>query len=287
MAHRFGSWQLDELIAVGGIGEVWRASRGADDLAAIKRLHSHLLRNDLARAQFAIEQQLATTLPRHPNLIHASEAGDSDGQPYVALDLIPGRDLRHLAASGPAVPQSRAIAIVAAACDAVAHLHAHGWVHGDINPGNVMVDHFDSVSGQEAPGTLTPGNAPEQQMRGEVAPNRSDRVVVVDLGVARRIGEAGTVRGTHAYMAPEQIRGEAWTPATDVFALGVVLWELVAGTRLFHRGPPWLSMAAVMETEPAPLPDLWLDAIVRAALAKHPGARTQSAAAFAAALRGV
>jgi serine/threonine-protein kinase len=86
-------------------------------------------------------------------------------------------------------------------------------------------------------------------------------------------------------MAPEQIRGEAWTPATDVFALGVVLWELASGARLFHRGPPWLSMAAVIEFEPPPLPDPALNAIARAALEKQPSARTPSAAEFAAALR--
>jgi serine/threonine protein kinase len=74
-------------------------------------------------------------------------------------------------------------------------------------------------------------------------------------------------------MAPEQVRGEAWTPATDVFALGVVLWELVAGARLFHRGPTWLSMQAVIEHVPATLPDRELDAIARVALAKHPADR--------------
>lgn len=313
MPQRFGPWQLDALIAVGGIGEVWRASQGSGELAAIKRLHSHLIRNDAARSQFAIEQHVATSLPHHRNLIRASEAGDIDGQPYVALELIPGQDLRQwLASRSPPIAQANAIAIVADACDAAAHLHAHGWVHGDINPGNLIVDEPSSAA------NATPGSAPLQRLPTVVGdfqrssgiseghstlaqevrrsidrmPPPPDvagqhRAVLIDLGVARRVGEAGTVRGTHAYMAPEQIRGEAWTPATDVFALGVVMWELCAGTRLFHRGPPWLSMAAVMDTEPPPLPDPALDAIVRAALAKQPSARTPSPAAVAAALRGL
>jgi serine/threonine-protein kinase len=129
-------------------------------------------------------------------------------------------------------------------------------VHGDINPGNLVV-------------------------------SRDERTVLIDLGVARAVGEAGTVRGTHAYMAPEQVRGEAWTRATDVFALGVVLWELIAGARLFHRGPPWLSMAAVVDAEVPALPDPALDAIARAALAKDPAARTQTAAELAAQLRAL
>ena len=110
---------------------------------------------------------------------------------------------------------------------------------------------------------------------------------LVDLGVARAIGEAGSVRGTHAYMAPEQVRGEAWTPATDVFALGIVLWELIAGARLFHRGPPWLSMAAVVEAPVPALRDSALDAIAQAALAKDPAQRIATAAELAARLRAL
>lgn len=157
------------------------------------------------------------------------------------------------------IPRARTIAIVASMCDGAAHLHRLGWVHGDIVPSNVLVH-------------------PEQH---------GDRVVLVDLGVARRIGEAGAVRGTHAYMAPEQVRGEAWTTATDVFALGVVLWELVAGARLFHRGPSWLSMAAVIESAAPALPDRELDAIAQAALVKDPVARTPTAADLGAALRAL
>ncbi len=260
MAERFGAWQLDALLAVGGLAEVWRAERGGGHLAAIKRLHTHLLRNEVARDQFAIEQQITTRLPEHQNVIHANEAGDIDGRPYTALELLPGSDLRRAMADGTiVVTAERALTIVAAACDGADHLHAQGWIHGDIHPGNLIVDHQTEI----------------------------DRVVLIDLGVARRAGQAGTVRGTHAYMAPEQIRGEAWTPATDVFALGVVLWELASGARLFHRGPPWLSMAAVIDFEPPPLPDPALNAIARAALEKQPSARTPSAAEFAAALRSL
>jgi serine/threonine-protein kinase len=282
MADAFGSWDLESLVAVGGLGEVWRARRGTDR-AALKRMHTHLTRNAEALATFATEQRLATTLPPHANVIHASEASEVGGRPYLAMELIEGEDLRRIVAplrlrGGPAadivsdlaatrddpkparalLPRARAIAIVAAACDAAAHLHANGYVHGDINPSNLVV---------------------------ETRPNGTDRVVLVDLGVARAIGEAGTVRGTHAYMAPEQVRGGTWMPATDVFALGVVLWELIANARLFHRGPPWLSMAAVVEDDVPPLADAALERIARAALAKDPAARTASAAELAAELR--
>jgi serine/threonine-protein kinase len=267
----FGSWRLDTLIAAGGLGEVWRAERDSQEAggregtgAAIKRLHTHLVRIPEARELFATEQRLATELPRHPGVVHALESGDVEGRPYLAMELAAGADLRGAIAPAatredpaPApvrLPRARVLAIVAAACEAAAHLHAHGWVHGDLSPGNLVADD-------------------------------ADRVVVVDLGVSRRAGTGGPVRGSHAYMAPEQVRGGAWTPATDVFALGVVLWELAAGARLFHRGPPWLSQAAVIEEEAPPLPDPALDAIARAALAKDPARRIAAASELATRLR--
>lgn len=269
MSETFGTWTLEALIAVGGLGEVWRATRGGTT-AAVKRLHTHLVRNDEARALFAQEQQLALALPRHPGVVHALDVGHVDARPYVALELAAGEDLRRLLAPpgnrgpdgglvrppGCMLPRARAVAIAIAACEAAAHLHGLGWVHGDICPANLIVDD-------------------------------DDRVVLIDLGVARKIGQGGTVRGTHAYMAPEQVRGDAWSPATDVFALGVVLWELIADRRLFHRGPPWLSMAAVVEEPAPPLADAAVDAIAQAALAKDPAQRIPSAAELAARLRGL
>ena len=247
---QLGTWQLDGLVAVGGVAEIWRGTKDGID-AAVKAMHTHLVRNEEARTQFAVEQQLSVGLPRHPNVVHGLEAGNADGRPYVALEFAVGEDVRRMLGPHVVLPRSRALAIVRGACEAVAHIHQFGYVHGDVNPGNLVVD------------------------------PAGDHVTLIDLGVARRVGEGGTVRGTHAYMAPEQVRGEAWTQATDVFALGVVLWELVAGERLFHRGPPWLSMAAVMETTPPPLADPQLDAIVQQALQKDPAKRTATARALA------
>lgn len=265
MSEAFGTWRLESLIAVGGLGEVWRATRDGTT-AAVKRLHTHLVRNDEARALFAQEQQLALALPRHPNVVHAIDVGHVEGRPYVALELAGGEDLRRIVAPAPSpanvtpapavLPRVRAVAIVTRACEAAAHLHELGWVHGDICPSNLIVDD-------------------------------DDRVVLIDLGVARKSGQAGTVRGTHAYMAPEQVQGGAWTPATDVFALGVVLWELLADQRLFHRGPPWLSMAAVVEDPVPRLADAALDAIAQAALVKDPAHRVGSASELAQRLRAL
>lgn len=280
MEERCGIWRLEQLLAVGGIGEVWRASgfpaaggagAGADEdrdqdvlVAAVKRLHTHLLRHEAVLAMFENERKVLLELPPHPGLVHGIDASSPSiaqgSRPWVAMQLVEGLDLRRFLDGGAAergtAPEPRPLApaialpLMAKVCDAVAHLHAHGWVHGDVVPSNLLVD--DALA----------------------------QVKLCDFGVARPSGGGGPVQGTHAYMAPEQVRGEAWTPATDVFALGVVLWELVSGKRLFHRGPPWLSMQAILEQDAPPLADRALDALVRAALARDPGARLPDALAL-------
>src|SRR5512143_3616298 len=125
MSETFGEWQLDSLVAVGGLGEVWRGQRG-DQVAAVKRLHTHLARNEEALRQFSVEQRLATTLPPHRNVVRGFESGEVIGRPYLAMELLPGEDLRRLVAppikqdaapSQVLLPRTRALQIVLAACD--------------------------------------------------------------------------------------------------------------------------------------------------------------------------
>jgi serine/threonine-protein kinase len=245
----FGPWRIERKLHVGDWADVIEA-RDADGNPpiAVKRLHRHAAREPEALALFEAEASLTTSLPPHARLVRGVERGVIADRPFIAMALIDGRDLRG-ELHAPVAP-ARAAAIVIDACAALAHLHAHGWIHGDVGPANLIVDD-------------------------------AGRATLCDLGVARRIGAPGPVRGTHAYMAPEQVRGEPWTPATDVFALGVLLWELVTGARLFYRGASYLTMAAVMETTPPPLLDDALDAIARAALVKDPAHRTASPEALA------
>lgn len=261
MEERCGSWRLEQLLAVGGIGEVWRARGPAAEVAAVKRLHTHLSRLREVGEQFERERALLCDLPPHPALVRGLGRGEQAGRPWVAMTFAGELDLRrHLegpqatrgeAPTATALPRALALALLAQMAGAAAHLHRAGWVHGDLAPANFVIA----------------GALPT--------------VVLCDLGVARPLGAGGPVQGTHAYMAPEQVRGEAWSPALDVFALGVVLWELVTGRRLFHRGPPWITMAAVVEAEVPPVGEPDLDALLRAALAKDVGSRLASAAELA------
>jgi serine/threonine protein kinase len=247
---RLGDWTLGRTVSTGAFAEVREAESPGAGRAAIKRLHGHAARDPAMRALFVAECALTCALPPHPGLVRGRHAEPDADRPYLVMDLIEGADLRAVLETRALVPAEAGL-LVAAAAAAAAHLHDEGWVHGDLNPANVLV---------------APAGA-----------------VLCDLGIARRSGEAGPVRGTAAYMAPEQVRGEPWTTAVDVFALGVLLWELSTGERLFHRGAAFLSMAAVVEHSPPPLADPALRDVVAAALSPDPSARP-SAAALAAAL---
>ena len=257
--ERCGRWILGRTIATGAFAEVRVACLAATadrtdaaEPVAIKRLHSHAARDPALAALFALERTLTTSLPPHPAVIAAVADDDDDGPvataadrpPYLAVHRVDGPDLRLRLTEGP-LARPAWLAVVAEIAGGVAHLHSHGWVHGDLNPSNIL---------------LGPRGA-----------------VLCDLGVARPIGDGGPVRGTAAYMAPEQVQGEAWTGAVDVFALGVVLWELAAGARLFARAASYLSMAAVVETDAPALADRALAPLAAAMLARAPAARPTAA----------
>lgn len=237
MDETVGDWILGDVIARGDFCEVRVATDGVRRVA-VKRLHAHTATNPAMRALFEAEANLTCALPPHPHLVGGLEARLDGAQPALVMALVDGVDLRNRL--GAPLPRAALVAIVGAAAQAAAHLHDQGWVHGDLGAANVLV-----------------GGA----------------VVVCDLGVARRSGEAGPVRGTAAYMAPEQVRGEPWTPAVDVFALGVIAWELSAGTRLWLRNATYLSMAAIVEQAAPALADDALAPIVARALAKDPADR--------------
>ncbi|MBE7454420.1 MAG: protein kinase [Kofleriaceae bacterium] len=249
---RVGEWELGRALATGTFAEVREAASAAGQVIAIKRMHGHAARDPELRALFVAECALTCALPPHPGLVRGLAADPTAERPHLAMELVAGPDLRTVLTDRAPSP-AEARALIAGAAAAAAHLHAEGWVHGDLNPANLLV--------------------------GPAGP------VICDLGIARRVGEAGPVRGTAAYMAPEQVRGEPWTGAVDVFALGVMLWELSTGERLFHRGASFLSMAAVIEHAPAALADTAISAPVAAALAADPATRL-SAAELAAALAG-
>ena len=199
----------------------------------------------------------------HPNIVTIHEVGEAAGRYFIAMEYLEGQTLRERLSVGGPLPLPEAIKIAATLCDALDYAHRSGIVHRDIKPDNVH---------------LLPGGI----------------VKLTDFGIARILSEssltvAGQVFGTPSYMAPEQIRGQAIDARTDLFALGIMLWEMIAGRKPF-TGDSVITITHNIITEPtppAPGATPALEMVLQRATAKDPNYRFPSAAEFREALVAV
>jgi serine/threonine protein kinase len=260
--ERFGSYLLARPINVGSVGEVFLARRAepAEGELVIKRLHRELARRP-AHVELFIEEGRTAQRFAHPNLVHAFDAGSvergGERDFYIAMDLVRGPNLAQLAGRGP-VPQRAAHRVALDLCAALGHMHEAGVVHCDVSPTNILI-------------------GPE-------------RTQLTDFGVTNPAGQPQPqVRGTVAYMSPEQARGEPIDARSDIFSIGAVSWELLARRPLFLRAAPYLTLAAVVEDPVPPLPDAHpeLERLIRRALARSVDERWPSCSAFRDALAAV
>ncbi|MCO5166527.1 MAG: protein kinase [Planctomycetes bacterium] len=259
-----GPYVLEDLLGRGGMGAVYRARRRQDGARVALKVMTGGSEDDARRAlRFQREAELAARL-RHPGVVRVHDSGVAEGALYIAMDLIDGAPLAERV--GRLAPREAA-GLVAQVARAVEHAHAHGVVHRDLKPDNVLVRRDDG------------------------------RAVVTDFGLARAddgaaLTRTGALVGTPYYMAPEQVAGAPATPATDVHALGAVLYEALTGAPPFRGDALAALMVAITEQVPAPpgrvVPgvDPALDEAVLAALHKDPAARP-TAGALADALEAV
>lgn len=289
----FGPYRLIRRIGLGDFAEVFTATRldARDDVRdrgrelngsqprdaplAIKRVTREMVHNDAIQALLAKEGQLARHFD-HPNVVRVFSADKVDNRSYLAMEYIPGASVYDLLARvAPArLPPGAIVRIGLDACAGLGYLHevrdpSGDWlavVHGDLAPRNILC----SASG-------------------------AIRLIDFSAAVSRlRDPDDRTVRGTYAYMSPEQVRGRPIDRRSDVFSLGVVLWELFSGQRLFHRSAQYLTLAAVVEQPVPGLRDLAavdlgpalsaVDAVLARALAKDPSERYPDAPSLGAAL---
>ena len=259
-----GRYRLVELLGQGGMATIFRAldtQLGRE--VAVKLLRPEYLRDPDFSSRFRQEAQSAASLS-HPNVVTVYEYGEDPAGPFIVMEYVDGEDLASILRRNGALPPTQAARIAAGVARALAASHARGIVHRDVKPGNVLIA-------------------------------RDGRVKVVDFGIARAIAEAqmtmpGTTLGSVHYFSPEQARGELATSESDIFSLGIVLYEMLTGSRPWE-GDSAAAVAVARLSGPIPDPALVrgsippdLAAITRKALARLPSDRFASAAAMADAL---
>ncbi|MGS2614068.1 serine/threonine-protein kinase [Micromonospora sp. LZ34] len=251
-------YRLDERIASGGMGDVWR---GTDQVlgrtVAVKSLLPALLDEPGFAERFRGEARTMATI-NHPGVVDVYDFGNDQQIAFLVMEYVEGDALSATLSRVGRLTPARTMALVAQAADALHAAHEKGIVHRDVKPGNLLV---------RPNGTL----------------------VLTDFGIARsdlvgQLTAAGSVLGTASYISPEQATGGVATPASDVYALGVVAYQCLAGRRPFEGDNPLeIAMRHVREA-PRPLPaDIppQVKAVVERALTKDPAARWPSAAALA------
>ncbi|HZF49965.1 MAG TPA: protein kinase [Polyangiaceae bacterium] len=272
-----GGYQILELIGVGGMGRVYRAEQKIlGRTVAVKIIHPHLLGDESASARFITEAR-ATSRLNHPNSVGIIDFGKKDGQLYIVMEFLRGRDLARVAYEDGPLPFPRIIDVLCQVLAALAEAHHLGIIHRDLKPENIVLQPL--------------------RMGG-------DFVKVVDFGLAKiressashpGITMPGIVCGTPDYMAPEQGRGDPLDGRSDLYACGVILYQLLTGrlpfesdspTRvvLMHMTMPLPSPAQIAPERNIPAP---LIEVTRKALEKEADNRYQNAHEFGEALRTV
>jgi serine/threonine protein kinase len=271
-----GPYRILFRLGGGGMGEVWRGrdERDGSDVA-IKVLSEESARDPDRMKRFATEARAASGL-RHRNILEIHEVGESEHGPYLVTEFVEGDTVRALLAEGP-LPIGRALEVAIQASEGIGHAHAAGIAHRDVKPENLIV--------------------------------RRDGVVkILDFGLARLVGPGGLsgdagdfartatgmILGTAGYLSPEQLRGEKADGRSDVFALGVVLYEMLAGSNPFQRTNPVDTFNAILRDDAPPLAiatagtaGAELSRIVHRALAKKADERYGSGGELAEDLRRV
>ena len=267
---KLGNFEIMALIGRGGMGEVYRARdpRLKRDVA-IKTMPSGFAGDRDRIARFEREARAASAL-NHPNIVSVYDIGTEGGVSFIVSELVDGETLARIIQRGP-LPLRKLIEVSTQICDGLAAAHTAGVIHRDLKPGNIML-------------------------------SRDGRVKILDFGLARQnhahgvdsttmdASHPGMILGTPGYMSPEQVRGEPTDARSDLFSLGVILYEMASGKPAFRGSSSVEVMNSILKDEPPELPPSSppaLDRIVRRCIEKEPARRFQWAADLGFALQSL
>ncbi|MEW1964910.1 protein kinase [Micrococcus sp. NPDC078436] len=252
-----GRYQLTDRIAIGGMGEVWKArDKVLGRITAVKILKEEYTGDPNFLRRFRAEAQ-HTALLNHPGVANVYDYGEEKGSAYLVMELVPGQPLSAILEKETSLSPERTLRIISQTAAALSAAHAQGLVHRDVKPGNLMI---------------TP----------------SGRVKVTDFGIARLADQVpltatGQVMGTAQYLAPEQATGQQATGSSDIYSLGIIGYEALAGRRPF-TGESQIAIAlAQVNDTPPPLPDTVpapVRALIMCMLSKDPRERPSDATAL-------
>ena len=258
-----GRYSLLEKIGEGGAAEVFRArDQRLDRIVAIKILRSQYVHDQASRARFINEARSAAGLT-HPNIVDVYDFGEApDGSMFIAMQFVEGHDLKEILQKRGRMTAAETISIASQVCHALAAAHARGLIHRDVKPQNILID-------------------------------RKGHARLSDFGIVKALSgpeltQTGMTFGTAAYLSPEQATGQPISPATDVYGLGCVMYEMLAGTPPFTGDNPAIVAYKQVWEQPRPLHDLApetppsLERIIMSCLQKDPRARYPNTDALAA-----
>ncbi|HKM46065.1 MAG TPA: protein kinase [Terriglobales bacterium] len=269
---KLGPYEIVSLLGAGGMGEVYRARDSRLKREVAIKVLPQALSLDADRLHRFEQEALATAALNHPNILAVFDIGTSDGSPYVVSELLEGETLRERLRSG-SIPVRKTLDCAMQIAHGLAAAHEKGIVHRDLKPENLFV-------------------------------TKDGRVKILDFGLAKLVQadpgsqtsmptvthggtEAGVVMGTAGYMSPEQVRGMALDPRSDIFSFGAILYEMLSGKRAFHGETPADTMSSILKEEPPELSETnrnvspALERIVHHCLEKSPEARFHSASDIA------
>jgi eukaryotic-like serine/threonine-protein kinase len=269
-------YELEDRLGSGGMSTVYRATdRVLERTVAVKVLAEHLSDDEKFVARFRREA-LAVAKLIHPNIVQVYDTGVDAHRHYIVMEYVEGRSVAQLLQRQGSLGSEPAVQIGVQSCAGLEYAHRQGIVHRDVKPGNLMVIGGPAGNGASGGGEMS--------------------VKLTDFGIARaaeqtRITQVGSVVGTAAYLAPEQARGDEATPASDVYALGVVIYQLLTG-RLPYEGSSLAELAVRRESERPLAPTTYDESVPEAlsiavlkSLENDPAARYGSARSLGEGLR--